>query len=407
MRVIYNGIDLCVIETYAFDCESVYDDSGMNYLYTRVSILVRAIINGQANVSGVGRANTVGDGKAPPPGPYMSYKMVGSTGQLESDPNKIVRKDPQEAVPYEGVTVPKNTGIDRRTPSRLRSIEFTPIEPGITHQAIRHRLQTPRARLYIFTGPGMESGTPEAGEKDRPGIESLVVVESPIDNRPCDCKNGPFPKVLAVHTVLGDGNTFMVDWSCETFINEGIENGVNPTGSLLSNTFSQSHSIDEASFTTIATSGTAIFRTDLVHSLPQSPDVARPFIFIPIPQGFVRENIVVSGREDVTGVNYSFQDRQVPINFPAGQYAGAAKISAVHRQSISSMDVLGGALSAYQQVLGLKANRNFARIDQEDKNASKNFERMLARAIRRAMRPGSSAPGGTVTPPGPPAPRGG
>ena len=403
--MIYNGVDLFVLETYAFDCESVYDDSGMNYLYTKVSIAVRAIINGQ-NLAIVNDLGIVGNG------PFMSYDFSGSSGQLQDGLPSQYRKDPQGAVDYSGQVLPNNTGtvpnatgIDRQLPSRLRSIAFVPSPAGTTHQAIRHRLATPRGRLYIFSGPGMESGTPQAGEKDPPGKFSPIIVESPSKDpetktvRPCDCKNGPFPKVLSIQMVLGDATTFMVDWSCETYINEGPDNGVDPSGILLSNNFSQTHAIDDDSYTTITTTGAAVFRADLVQDLPMSPDASRPLLFIPIPQGFVRENIVVTGRNDVTGVDYSFQDRQVPINFPAGPYSGAMKIAAVHRQSVSSSDVLEGALSVYQSVLGLKVNRNFAKGDDagRDEKSYRRFIRDLRRAIRPRARKAPippAAPGG-------------
>lgn len=397
MRIIYNGVDLGAIESHLINTESVYDDAGLTYLYSRVNILVRAVVNGQASV--VDQSLPAG-GQYPPPGPVISYQMEGRSGELASGNNNVIRPDPQNPVHItSGTSVPSSTGIDRRIPSRLRSIRIEPTPPVETHFAIRHRLSTPRGKLFVFSGPGMESGTPESGEKDPPGQNALLMFESPVEGRPCDCKNGPYPKVLSIQAALGDANTFIVDWSCETFINEGLENGVNPTGALLSNTFSQTHTIDDAGFTTMLTQGTAIFRTDLVHSLPHTPDKSRPFLFIPIPQGFVRENIIVRGREDVTGVDYSFQDRQVPVNFASGPYALAAKISATHRQAISTTNLLEGALSAYQGVLGLKANRNFANLDREERNESRSLERMLSRAIRRALRPRRGAAGGSRTPP--------
>lgn len=438
MRIIYNGIDLGVIETHAFDCESVYDDARLSYLYTRVSFSGRAIVSGMAEV--VAQRIPPG-GVLPPPGPFMSYRfggkdtdISGGPGAIDTElkgggdipggtgigdgvlktkglkgspaanpgvpapplsvtaPDKSRRKDPQKPVSTQFSNIPDEAGIDKQNQSRQRDIFYAPSPAALTLSTIRHRLAVPRKKLFIFSGPGIEVNPIGAG--------ATVIVQSPGHGMACDCRNGPFPRITAVHTAVGDSNFVMLDWSVETFITDSEENGINPNGALLSNTFSQTHQVDDAGWTTMTTTGTAIFRTDFVYNDPISPDKMRPLLFIPIPQGFVRENIVVQGREDVTGVNYSFQDRQVPINFPAGPYARAAKISAVHRQALTTADMAEGALAVYQGVLGLKANRNFANPPDggdDSRKAMRQLSNMMARAMRRAMRPrgrGPIQPGG-------------
>ncbi len=394
MRYIYNGIDLMPLDTYECNIESVYEETGTDYLYSQVSVLTRAVVNGQAEIV-LGIA---------PNGPFMSYAFDpnSSVDLTAGDPTKGVRKAPTLV---NGPFVPPNTGIDAALKSTLKGILRIPNAPLLTHQVIRHRLSTPQGKFFIFSGPGMEAGAPPAGEfgppVTTPGTNNQVIinVESPVGVAPCDCKNGPFPKLFGIHSALGDANTLLVDWGCVTYINDSQVNGVNPRGPLLSNRFSQSHSVNDAGYTQITTTGTALFRMDEVYRLGVSPDFSRPIIFMPILPGFTRVIDYVRGRPDGTGIEYSYIDTQQAAFFVAGPYVKAAKISMVHRQAITSnADLLGGALGAYQQVLGLKANRNFASQDKDEEGSAKKAMRTLARMIGREVR--KAAPGGAIKPKG-------
>jgi hypothetical protein len=154
---------------------------------------------------------------------------------------------------------------------------------------------------------------------------------------------------------------------------------------------------------TIATQGTAIFRTDWVYANASNPDVAaqqgqspdsiRPLLFRPIPQGFIREGIQVEAIPDVTGVKYQYVDRQVPVNFPAGPYVRAARITALHRQAVTCgniEDVVGGALGAYERVISIEANRHFATNARPETPARKR--RKKATAIYGAGKPAVTPP---------------
>jgi hypothetical protein len=358
MRVIYNGVDLGVLETLSFATEAVYDDTMTDYLFTRVSFAVRALVNGQAAVVTGGA-----------PGPPMSYGFTGAPGPLAPSPIVGTRPLPPSVAPP---TMPAGAGIAVQPPAPLRTITRTPFPPTTTHIAIRHRLETPRGKLWVFDGPGMESGTPAAGTPGAPGPTSRVMLESPLPRAVCDCKNGPIPKVLDIATALGDAATFIVDFSCETYINEGPLNAITPAGALLSNRFKQRQTVDESGYMQITTEGTAIYRTDGVYLNPNSPDADRPVLFMPIPQGFTRVIDYVIGKEDVTGVDYSYTDTQVPVNFTAGPYVRAAKISCVHRQAVvSNTDLLGGALGAYERYLNIRWSKKAGDDEPDTKEAKR------------------------------------
>ena len=343
MRCIINGIDLMPLETYALDCEAVLDPSGVDYLYTKVSGVMRCVVNGLVSVAN---------------GPPMSYSfgapIAAPTGRLRAAPVYVAAAVPA-TVP--SIDTPPAVGLAFGGPFPVRTVTITPNPAPLTHAAIRHRLAVPRGKIWIFSGPGMEAGAPAAGTPGAPvgnaGVPAIVMLESPVGASLCDCKNGPFSKVIGIHTSLGDSATFLVDVAFETYINESVQNGVNlGIGGLplLSHRFAMTHNIPQDGYTSITVDGLAIFRTDFIYGQPWNPDTARPFLFMPIPQGFVRDIEFVRGREDVTGVEYRYTDTQVPVNFPAGPYAQAATISVRHRQAVkSNIDILGSALSAYER----------------------------------------------------------
>jgi len=413
MRVIYNGVDLLAIQTHYFNWEPVYDENGVDYLYTRVSGAWRGVINGIASVIPLQA------------GQFMNYDFLTRTptdipvGGLRTattgqNPRFGIRTSPTP-------TPPGSEGLSRALPQDIREIVLNPPanlpgnDPTNTHASIRHRLSTPRGKLYVFWGQGMESGSPVAGSDGRPGqggrfarifVESPEVDGSGIDLS-CDCKNGPFPKLLGVVESVGDSLTMMVDFGVETFVNEANLNGVTPQGGLLSNRFSQMHDIKNDSYTTITTQGTAVFRTDFVYALPQAPDSIRNILFMPIPQGFKRDNIRVVGRPDVTGVEYSYDDVQQSVNFVAGPFTKAASISAVHRQAVFNQpDIWANSpLAAYERVLGIQANKNFAKGDApEDKKAEdkamRKFARMFGRSLAKELRGGGKKRGRPAKPGG-------
>lgn len=393
MRYIYNGVDLMPVETYALDFSPVYDPSGIDYLYTKVELICRAVVNGLVTVA---------------IGPPISYAM-SNTPANQGARTALYRLAPNFVPPVNnagivtpgiGVNVPAGAvgtgGMSFEPLQPLRTITITPNPAVETHAAIRHRLSTPRGILFVFVGPGQEFGPVI------PNFTGRLLLQSPDDDSDWDCKYGPFPKILGVHTALGDGNTLLVDWSCETYINERVENSspsIDPTA-LLSHRFSQVHSVPQDGYTTITNNGLAIFRADFLANLGQTPDVHRPFLFMPLEQGFVREIDHVRGREDVTGVEYQYRDIQQYVNFVAGPYVQASNISVVHRQAIvSNVDLLGipsAGLDAYKEILNIKAAKELGRSHREEREMAAKEKAKIAKKFARLGRASIKPP-----PPGP------
>lgn len=327
MRLIYNGIDLYALETQEFSASPVYDDSKSDYLCTKFTVHVVAVVNGDVS-------------PLPQIMPSMSYAFTGGV----VGPAPVATRAPSVArgrlVPGagDGISVGAQAG-------ESRDVVFTPAtRPALTHAAIRHRLSTPRAPLYVFAGGGFEINNPAGGFAPPRAPLAELILASPRAPASVDCRSGPLPIKFEVFVALGDANTFMVDFQIETFVNEAEENNERPNSMLLSNRWKQSHSVARDGFTTVVTEGVAHFRADMLYQLDTSPDVERPLLFMPIPQGFVRDVDHVTGDEDALAIRYAYTDTQQPSNFVAGPFVGAADISAVHQQSVvSNIDILGRA----------------------------------------------------------------
>ncbi len=381
MQILYNQVFLTPIETHYYDWQAVYDDTQTDYLYTRVAIGVTAIVNGQVDID-LDASNRVS----------VSYDWDGTPTDSGAPP---LRGSSPPIVPVNATLIPVGAGLAvGASLSALRGIRITSVRPFRTQEVIRHRLDTPRAQLMVFSNTfGQVSLASPSLEPIRlPGV-TIPLVGGPVGfRRPCDCKNGPTPKTFNVSQVMSGDNTFVVDWECETYVNEAAENNVNPSGGLLSNRFHQTHSVNDDGFTTITTEGVAIFRTDFVFATRTNPDSQRAVLFMPIGQGFVRTIDYVRGRPDVTGIEYGYTDTQVAVNFVAGPYVKAAKIAAVHRQAVTSnADILTGALSTYDRAQSTLLNGKWLKED-KPKPESKFDIKKLSKAAKTPMRFPSTPP---------------
>lgn len=344
MRVFYNGIDMMAIETQVFSGEPVYDDTGVDYLYTKYLIHVTGVINTERPTSDV----FLGTGNG-----FMNYGFTDGVAPVPKGDAEFGKLDPRPAPIFAplraDLTYAPVFGVGSFPNPDTRAVAFGRSTPVLTHEAIRHRLEVPRGQLYVFSGTGLESGTV-------PPTANNLILRSPADKTVCDAKNGPLPRLMAVTMSVGGTNTMVVEWACETFVNEAQTNNVDPFGYILSNRFSQVHSVDQAGFTTVATQGITLFRTDRIMTPGAriNPDSLRARLFVPIPQGFERVVDYVRGRPDVSGIEYRYTDVQVPVNFVAGPYCKAADITAVHKQSVvSDVNPLNDIADGISKILNL------------------------------------------------------
>lgn len=363
MMIFYNGITFTCMELKGFSRTAVYDTTGQtDHVMDEVYVHCTAMVNG------LEAARLLSE-------PPISYKEVSgsptSDRNTESDRSRPPSLPPSSGPPPTTVTADRNRGAFRNSAfekiaaykasvnppafaqdnKKVVALEPVANAPILTEKLIHTRLLDPRGQLIVFTGTGEDP--------------QEVLLHSPGWGRHCDAKNGPLPQQLRILQSFGEAGSFFIEWACVTYVND--QPRTNREDPLLSNRFSMSHTLDEDYFTTISVQGEALFDVGLLHSRGINPDKYRPNLFLPIPQGFVRENIQVTGLPGMEGVSYSFSDRQLPMSFAAGPYAEATRIHAEHAQVI---DCTGDPSGSFLAGLSDYYNRRWLRNNSQDSTPS-------------------------------------
>jgi hypothetical protein len=294
MIVSYSGIKLEVTNIDHYSRRPVMSDDGVDYLFTEHTLVAKALVNSDQIAIALRKneSDTVG----------MSYVQNGVTALIAG---------PRIGLPA----------------AVAKSAQSTPI---ITDRSIRHWLSVPRRRLIV--------------SDENPKGETTLLM-SPKPGFTVDAHNGPFCSVFDVMDVYGDARTFAVLFGVKTYVSECEEN-LGIAGAFLSNRFRQTHDHDEDGYTTVTTEGEARFRTDFVAGA-LNPDLLRPYLFLPIPNGYKRRFIHAEGLSDGSGLNYSFVDEQQKQQLVVGDEIGATRVTANYSQvMITNEDKLGTALEA-------------------------------------------------------------
>lgn len=313
--LVYNGVQMKLIRTQGISRESIYDTSGVDYLYTRWRFDITAIVNRKAT----------------------SYAPTASGSSLVSGGGTPVAT----ANPVAGI--------------------FSPV---LTDAAIRQALATPRRRLEYWVESGNNTALGTGGAAAASGLELLLC--SPRVGYYVDAKDGPTPLTYDVKQVVG-GKTFLVHWVCETHVNEcGLYTGNNLPPIILSNRWTDTHTADEDYFVTRHVAGVAIFRKDFLSKLEIIPDLFRIDLFPLPPLGFKRQNIQVTAHADGCGIDYAFDDVQQPITVVPHE-SGVTRIQAFHTKKLSvQTDAVDGALEALERAASLSWQMKDSKIKPSD-----------------------------------------
>lgn len=179
-------------------------------------------------------------------------------------------------------------------------------DAGITDLAVRSRLLRPRQPLvYSMLDTVLTPPSPPT-----PG--TLLV--SPVGGQATDAKNGPQPVFCNVSKVIGDANTFIVNYRIKTWMNECIRTD-NAFFSLISNRWSMMHHIEGEDYRTIRTiSGEARFDTGrLAQTALYADQLRATYMRFPIPLGFKRTSIDVTAAPDGSACAYTVVDTEMPV----------------------------------------------------------------------------------------------
>jgi hypothetical protein len=345
MKIIYNGISIEIVKVQEISRQSVYDDSGTDYLYTKWSINVTGLIEGKAALAAIGMGGMTWTNTNTPPigllSPVVPVTPLAASGPLPISPAATIA-----------------------APAGLANAPNRPIK---TDAAIRHSLSIPRRMLQIV------SDAVAAGAPAEILLQSPPISLPPATNAVCDCKNGPHPIAVVVDSVFGDANMFGVTFQVETYVNEDTFNGRLPTV-LLSNRFSCRHDINENSFMTRYVNGVAIFRADYTWpggpNPAVNPDSLRGAMMLPIPLGCERNDMKTESSRDGLQVTYSFTDVHKHGHFVGGTLCGAARITASHEQTVTNdQDLWRTVKGAYNEVL----NWRFLQDSHKDRIAAEGI----------------------------------
>jgi hypothetical protein len=277
----YNGVTLRAIKVDEWDRSAVYDESGCDLLYIRHRLTVTAIYNPQFN----------------------SYSAV--TGES----NRLIRAGSRVDPDWnEGAQI-SAAGTD----ATIRGLLLQPRERLVFVQGGRVTLMSPpKPRIALDGTPAVNS----AYVKDTFAAQETVTGgEAWVDRQALvDANFGPKPLSCSVVRLYGS-RTWLVRFTVETCLGECPKEDGWP---LVSNRFTQRHSIDDDRYTTIITSGVATFRTDLLSlgeasgAIWSNPDFYREYVIPGMPvDGFRRVSVDVQISPAGNSLYYEVIDREM------------------------------------------------------------------------------------------------
>lgn len=248
--VIYNGITLEVVKLVSHKREAVFDKAKINYLYTRHTLVVRAIL-----------APTVSEH-------YLGTRYRPNTSTLE--PTEFTGP----IAINQGNMANANVGAD-------------PVTGLETDNAIRHALMAPRGRLIYAVGGN-------------------YLIDSPHKDQACDVTFGPIPLFCHIEKIAGMGSTSVL-FGIQTDLSQ-CPLFEDKFSAVLSHEYSQQVEIDEQFRTKRTTRGEIRLRADVSASKPCTPDAFREYFALSCPPHYKRDQIRVVQHPDMTRLEYAIVD---------------------------------------------------------------------------------------------------
>ncbi|OAI39614.1 hypothetical protein AYO40_01230 [Planctomycetaceae bacterium SCGC AG-212-D15] len=197
--------------------------------------------------------------------------------------------------------------------------------PATTDSTIRFALAQPRKVLKYVVG-------------DQVLIQSPGLEPDGATPYPCDAKGGPFPTANPIVEAI-NRTTFLVDWTIETYVNESANNMI-VGAPVLSHRWVRRQMIDENFYSTIITTGHAIFPANILAVFQTNaggaasgqlanldgrspvtsvfPDEFRSWLWHAVPNRFKREAATVTANADGVSIDYTLVDRMKNVFFPTG-----------------------------------------------------------------------------------------
>jgi len=190
---------------------------------------------------------------------------------------------------------------------------------------------------------------------------SEEMISTPAPGFPCDVNNGPVPGLFSL-TRMDGVQTIACRFSVSTWIIE-CPGKLTPLA-LINNSYAQSHSVNEQQLCIIATTGRAVFRTDILENAHDLADDYRELLNIPTPLGFRRTRADLQITPSRNALTYSFLDVEQMYDLGetdpgrdngAAGLTGSGILSADIDKTVSSTGAADGVVS-YMTMNSLSIN---------------------------------------------------
>ena len=246
--LMYNDVLLEVVKLVSHKREAVYDKPKLNYMYTRHTLVVRAILSAKTSEHILG--------------PNRYKPNTSTLTPTAKDGNMAVVK---------GEVAPHASGLE-------------------SDNAIRHALMAPRRRLYYVVG-------------------SEYVIDAPHGDAPCDATFGPIPLFCHIEKIAGM-STISVLFGIQVDITQCplFKDGEN-LPPVAWHEYSQDVSVDDKFLSTRTTKGEIRVRADAV-AQGNYPDRFREYFAQSCPAHYKRDSIRIVQHPDMQRLEYVIVDKE-------------------------------------------------------------------------------------------------
>lgn len=295
--IYYNGVWLDIVKLMQHRQEPQY--SGQNYVHTKHTLVVRAMVSNDAERKYVRNSMMSQDEMRYP---YTELKNLRIPNKLDLNYNKVVGDATK------GNYIREYNQLGEELDDNFMDVH----KPTWDIQSIRHHLLQPRGVLLYYLNDLLVLGCPQfpfaAMNTDQAGAL-----------RSMDAKNGPLPQSAVVHSLTD--NILTVDYTIVCYINESMAlQQLNKTLFVSAHSYFVDIDVDTYGMETRSVSGIVNFRSDLLKQFNYVPDDFREFFAPPIPFGFKREMFSVKVDADNCKMQYKLVDREV--HYVINRYAG-------------------------------------------------------------------------------------
>ena len=323
MKVVYNGIEMHMLELHSYSRNNVYTEDRADVLAVRHHLNMSVVVGAGGHPHG------------------MAHKRL-------SDNDARLKPEPRRTG-FRGH--PKLTGQLDNTVAYGASVDRNPWAEewvGATDRVLVPLLMTPRQKLKIT------AYRPKEKDNDA-SAQEMTWLESPRLGQVVDVMNGPHPLGCTMTEPTGDApGSAVLNFQIETHLPLAETDDAR---AIISHRWTSTLQHDDDFYATRVVSGEAVFDQGLLHLFNQNASDFLNQLYHPIPLGYQRGLPEVTLSSDGAQLRYTFTDTAVRCVFDAGQ-SGATQCWIDENWTYTSPagDALGAVLgvgsAAKQAVMG-------------------------------------------------------